>query len=279
MIFIIIINTILLFYASIDRIILNDNTKQFENIYENKGIEICLIMIVIYIDVSFLIAYARVSGKILMDNKFISPYKIIILIGIFGLFYNLIIFLFFIIKGSNTICQNSADRENIYCFGETNYFSELFNNNILDNFIEITCTLIYIFSHFLALAFELLTIKYLNQNFILMSDNVYYEILKIKIFIPEKDKGPLWNNFIILQLAEFFKFIGLLIYLEIIELRFCGLNKNTKINISKRSFKDKIESSCDFNENFDNESVSSIDYKDNENNDGKHIEIENYNKN
>ena len=216
-----------------------------------------------------------------MDNKFISPYKIIILIGIFGLFYNLIIFLFFIIKGSNTICQNSADRENIYCFGETNYFSKLFNNNILDIFIEITCTLIYIFSHFLALAFELLTIKYLNQNFILMSDNVYYEILKIKIFIPEEKKEPLWNNFIILQLAEFFKFIGLLIYLEIIELRFCGLNKNTKINISKRSLKDKIESSYDFNENFDNESVSSIDYKDidNNSNNGKHLQLQNYNKN
>ena len=114
-----------------------------------------------------------------------------------------------------------------------------------------------------------------------MSDNVYYEILKIKIFIPEDNKDKLWNNFIILQLAEFFKFIGLLIYLEIIELRFCGLNKNTKINILKRSLKDKIESSCDFdfNESFDNESEISIDYKDIENNDGKQIEIENYNKN
>ena len=220
-----------------------------------------------------------------MDNKFISPYKIIILIGIFGLFYNLIIFLFFIIKGSNTICQNSADRENIYCFGETDYFYKLFDkdNKLKDIFIEITCTLIYIFFHFLSLIFELLTIKYLNQNFILMSDNVYYEILKIKLLIENKDNPQLRNNLIILKLVEFFKFIGLLIYLEIIELRFCGLNKNTKKNILKRSLKDKIESSCDFdfniNESIDIESDSFINYKDNENNDGKHIEIENYNKN
>ena len=170
MIFIIIINTYLLMITSFDRIILNDNTNQYENIYENKGFKLCLFMIIIYIDISFLIAYARVKEKIFMDNKFISPYKIIILIGIFGLFYNLIIFLFFIIKGSNTICQNSADRENIYCFGETDYFYKLFDkdNKLKDIFIEITCTLIYIFFHFLALIFELLTIKYLNQNFILI---------------------------------------------------------------------------------------------------------------
>jgi len=116
-----------------------------------------------------------------------------------------------------------------------------------------------------------------------MSDNVYYEILKIKLLIENKDNPKLWNNLIILKLVEFFKFIGLLIYLEIIELRFCGLNKNTKKNILKRSLKDKIESSCDFdfnfNESFDVESDGFINYKDNENNDGKHIEIENYNKN
>ena len=44
-----------------------------------------------------------------------------------------------------------------------------------------------------------------------------------------------------------FQFFSLMIYLEIIELNFCGLNKNTKRNIQKREEKETIKSSYELN--------------------------------
>lgn len=54
-------------------------------------------------------------------------------------------------------------------------------------------------------------------------------------------------------IACFFDFFGYIIYLEILELKFCGLNKNIKKNIIKRAINDvKMDeddsSSCDSEE-------------------------------
>ena len=55
-----------------------------------------------------------------------------------------------------------------------------------------------------------------------------------------------------MQFAELFEFFGCLIYLEIIELKFCELNKNLKKAISDRSDEDIMESMT-----VDDESISS----------------------
>ena len=47
-------------------------------------------------------------------------------------------------------------------------------------------------------------------------------------------------QFIILELAEIFAIIGYLIYLEIIELRFNGLDENIKKNITMRAELDSL---------------------------------------
>ena len=44
------------------------------------------------------------------------------------------------------------------------------------------------------------------------------------------------------------QFLGLLIFLEIIELNFCKLNKNTKINIEKRELKEDLNDDDDQND-------------------------------
>lgn len=48
----------------------------------------------------------------------------------------------------------------------------------------------------------------------------------------------LFTAFIIYILAVTFEFIGCLIYLELVELRCFELNKNTKLNIIRRSFRE-----------------------------------------
>ena len=220
-----------IFYASICKIYYNIKGEK-ENIYDKKGITICFLIIIIYINITFLISYSRVKVKKIMNIKFMSPFKIIILIGIFGLFFDFILSLFFIIKNNYKACENDLDKIDIYCYGEIlKYFSQK-KNNILK---EICVTIIYIIFSFFYLLCELLIIRYLSQNHILMSDNLYYEIIKLINFIEEKNKAVIMESFIILQMVEIIKFIGCLIFLEIIELKFCGLNDNLKKKIMLRS--------------------------------------------
>ena len=49
------------------------------------------------------------------------------------------------------------------------------------------------------------------------------------------------GGWFLICLAFFFILIGLFIYLEIIELKFCDLNKNTRIKIAERAKETDIE--------------------------------------
>ena len=235
MIFIAVINTILLISVSFFKNY-EDNTK---NIYEYKGKILCTFGIIINIDISFFIYFARIKVKEIMDNLYISPYKIIILIGIIGFISEIILSLIFRLLDVSKKCNGDNNNNNIYCYFKMNirdYFSELFKiNTFLDVFKEIILILLFIISFFMRIMSELFIIKYLNPSYILISYNIYFEILKLNEYFPnEKDKQSTLK-FIFVQFTQLFEFIGCLIYLEIIELRFCGLNKNLKKNISKRS--------------------------------------------
>ena len=74
---------------------------------------------------------------------------------------------------------------------------------------------------------SILNIYYFNPNFLL----ICYQISKfVQVLIDEKAPGKYYC--IIYFIVQFF---SLMIYLEIIEMNFCGLNKNTKRNIQIRS--------------------------------------------
>lgn len=227
MVFVTLVNSILLIFISICE---NQNYNN-QNIYQHKGLFLCVFAIIIYIDITFLIYYARIHGKITMDIQFISPYKIIIIIGLIGLIFDSFIYLLYFII-SNKKCQNNEI--NIFCYLNIfDYKSEISNNKIRDNiFKEIIITVFFVIFCFIYLICELLVIKYLNPNYILISDNCYFGIIKTIEFISNNN----YNNkkFILFEIANVFQFIGNLIYLELIELKFFGLNKNLKINISKR---------------------------------------------
>ena len=246
MIFIASINTVLLIVASVLNIYEYKENKA--NIYEYKGAFVCFSVIIIYCNLSFLIYYARIHIKILTDIHYISPYKIIISIGIIGFVFELMLLIISFILNSKTKCHQ-IKYINIYCYlNSSNYFSNYSTLNGDKNKIihETSMSFLYLIFYFGGLICELFIIKYLNPNYVLMSDNVYFEVIKLNKFFYEEFSNVNINKnvfiqFSIIQIAQFFEFIGCLIYLELIELRFCGLNKNLKRVISERSLEDLTE--------------------------------------
>ena len=85
--------------------------------------------------------------------------------------------------------------------------------------------------NFFLITFSLLTSFYFEPSFVLISYEFsnFFQVLKDN---PEKAYVVV---FFILQ------FFCLMIVLEIIELNFCGLNKNTKRNISQRGMSELLE--------------------------------------
>ena len=234
------------------------NPNEYHNLYQIKGFLHCFLFALVFIDITFLFSYARVRGKILMDIYFISPFTFSIIIGAIGLFFNFILLMIFITKRNDENYVN--DVKGIYYYlNIPSYFKEISKCEGKEFILEsIIIPILYWFFSFMTLMYELLILKYLNPNYILMSDNIFYEIIKIKDFVLT-NRMPFAGivKFIVLQFAEIFEFIGCTIYLEIIVLNFCNLNKNIKSNIIKRGEKDLHELSVIDESSFFNESIDS----------------------
>lgn len=207
---------------------------------------LCFPVYLIYIGNSFLISYARVLGKSLMELKFISPFKIIFFIGFIGFILTSIILLiceFCIIETKYQYKEiiyegnyNSTDSGIHYdCF--TSYFDDLKESkktNKKEFWAEIFATtpvnLIFIFLEF---NYEILLIYYLNPIYILVSDCIYYGTIALSLFIYNLTCGQTGNSYFDV-ISDVLAFLGYLIYLEIIEIKFLNLNKNIRREISIR---------------------------------------------
>ena len=257
-IFIISTCTILLLTASFLPNSLYD--KNTGNAYKNIEVKLgskfySILFIFIFIALSFIYSFTRVYSKILMQIKFISPYKIIIMFGIIGFIISLI---------ASIVSYKIDYKDNFY-----NYFSamrEVLNGEKPYKFwVEIFCIYpLFIFIDFLEITFRIFTIYYLNPIYVLLKDNIYFSITKLITFLFNISNDRLKiAHFLIAFLAEFLSALGYLVYLEIIELNFCGLNKYikrrlmqkgerefNKLNVSNIIDKDSINS----DENTDKES-------------------------
>ena len=83
------------------------------------------------------------------------------------------------------------------------------------------------------------------------TENSEYDFDKLYQSIFQKD-GPMLLKFT----AAFFEFLGYMIYMEIIQLNFCGLNRDLSKNIKKRAKLDAIISEKDLNEDNDFNDIS-----------------------
>ena len=129
-----------------------------------------------YICSIFFFSYSEVKIKILIDVKYISPYIIIILIGIIGLILNIIIILVSEFNGSKC---NAQSEKNINCYANVlSYFNKIktiFDNNPKDFYFEIFFYFpSFIIFEFLNMASIIFIYKYLNPSYLIFTDNIYF---------------------------------------------------------------------------------------------------------
>ena len=263
LIFIILIGLILILIATFipDKTTGGNAYKNVEKVLIYQLFAIFIILFFIIISCST--AFARVEVKKIMEIKYISPLKLIILIGFIGL----IITSLSLVISSNVECKEGLkDYCKVYLAenSQTKYYDSfpiyISNLNARDTtkfWIEISILYpLIIFGRFIKFYFELLILYYLNPVFVLISDDFYYAIKNLFFILQDDAKVYLKIP------ANIVAIIGYCIYLEIIELRFCGLNKNLRKHIRKRS---KTDNEIEFgeigfandNENEDNNSIFS----------------------
>lgn len=161
--------------------------------------------------------------KWLMDTKFISPYKLLFLEGIFCLISDIIIMILFsFIHCFNVfeICDN---------INSTSLWQGLKNS-----FAHFTFILIFFFGSVGIELFITLTNKYFSSAYRPMFDIILTFISLIKNSNDEIDKYPL-SIFVIKIVLYILILIACLIYNEIIILRFCGLDTDIKECIKNRA--------------------------------------------
>ena len=109
---------------------------------------------------------------------------------------------------------------------------EVFLNSYNDIGILISRLLVNMVIQFFLFLLKILTLAYFTPNHLLICLNLS------KFVISLITRESLLKYLCIIPFA--FQFFSLMVYLEIIELNFCGLNKNVKRNIQKRGDEDML---------------------------------------
>jgi len=177
----------------------------------------------IFLSIIYSILYAIYYIYIykLMKYKYISPYKINYMIGMINL---PIIIIIYIIISFTPLGRYESD----YYYG--NIF-DLFKN--IRNLNTINIILI-------------ITLPFVYGILLFLTNKIIYDFTIYHVYIPslvENFLGIIFKNTeftenIVLISSFFIELIMILIFLEIIELNFCGLNENLIRNIELRSFVD-----------------------------------------
>jgi len=210
----------------------------------NKNYFIFVLIFIIINLFHIFISYVRVRAKVLIDFKYISPYTIIIFIGIFGIILSTLELIF----GHFFKCEgNFRD----YCILESNnnkYLDDIqiylqsLKNKKNDNeksyefYLEILLLLpIFLVTNFFELVCEFWIITHLIPVFVLIKNNFYYGINGIFFIIFNynkfDNKRDILTQFFICEITEITSIICYMIYLQMIELRFCGLDNYLDRNL------------------------------------------------
>ena len=185
-----------------------------------------ILFIVIYLLFIIVDANFITYEKYMMDKLYYSPFVIVFSIGILFLSVS-IFFTIYILMVGNSLYDGK--KYTLQSFSD--YFEEKgYKTTVIYMFY---CSSFRFFLNIL----KILTIYYFTQNHIYTS---YTFIKLVDLLIVKKINYKYFS--IILFIPQF---LGLLIFLEIIELNFCKLNKNTKINIEKRELKEDLNDDDD----------------------------------
>lgn len=257
-----------------------------------------------FLVVSFLISFCRVYEKVLMDFEYISLYKIIICTGIIGVILTLICLCvvtfcncgqFYVPISPEALSLSNYCRITDFNIEEKTityyydniiiYFKNLYEKLnpiiILDNFssnkkefwLEILLVIpSFSVVNFFQITCELLAINKLNPIYLLVRDHFYFGLTNLILLLKNRNNYQeyitTWR-FVFEEGGEVFALIGYLIYFEIIELRFSGMDENLRESIIGRGVKDidpnflgdEGNSSDDEEEKTENSKSEEMDYE------------------
>ena len=250
--------------------------KNAYNIFFDKSgdfYSFIIIAILGYLIGNLLYSFSVVNIRDLINKKYIPHYTLIFFIGCLGLIMTLLSITVSSLISCGTSYSDSKNRISFLCqsikiLNETEDH-KIYSENYFDSFISYKTNLhdayyLYqpgedgkkkkdvileiIFTCFLPIFtfakanFDFLIIKELGPFHILFPE-ILLQITKDFIIIIYKIykklvDGTQIKQFIFITVANIVVFIGLCIYLELLELHFCKLDKNIKKNIAMRSISD-----------------------------------------
>ena len=221
-----------------------NNDKNIKSVFKcyNDYWEVIPFGIITYFIIMISRAFALNEIKVLMQYKYISPIKLLIIYGIIGAVITTIIALISSFFECNSI-NSSLDLKICKIKDKEKYYLENFiiwpndiNNNNNNIILEIMLLLFGMFIYFFYRLFYILIIRSLNAIYIIFSNLIYTSLLIWIGFINEHNiQDYILVYKIIIQIIIIF---GLLIYLEIIELDFCNLNYDVKEKITERGIQE-----------------------------------------
>ena len=274
--FIVIASTLLLLINTVIPQKRMGNKNEFD-LYEDTlgNASYSIFFLIAFICLSFILSYARVKIKFLTETKFISNYKIIIYIGIFGIIMTLIEIIFSecfechldtMNETFKTLCFVNNTKNETYHDEIKTFFDKFGTLSGKDVFINIILILTYPVICFFEISFELLIIYYLNPIYMLVRDNIYNVCLRI-IFVSLRANTDIsayiTPRFFILEFADIFAILGYCVYFQLFELKFCSLNKDINKNIIDRGVKESILLPLDSTQGLGTEAEKNGDNKDN----------------
>ena len=195
---------------------------------------------------SFSTSLQLVLEKYIMEQKFISPYLLLFVEGIIGLVINTIVFIILY-----TYCRN-IDTGDITSFisDSKDYYTIIENFStilptIMENKILIFILILFTITNFLEELFIVLTNYYLFPSYVCTSNSsssfVMWIILELYILaslskvLTKEELNKFLTQSFVSGIGIIVFMIGILLYNEIIIIYVCGMDKNTKKEISSRA--------------------------------------------
>jgi len=178
-------------------------------------------------------SFEIVFEKRLIEKSFISIFKLCFLLGLSTSLFNIIASIITTIISINKYNNDIQKPKMIFSYKD--YFKEMENYSF---FIEILLIFVFMVLNGLYNIFQFVSIKFLSPNHVLITQIIlafYYTI--ILQFLQDITINT--TTLIFSIIFHILCFITQLIFLEIIQLNFCGINKDTKLHIRIRSDLDR----------------------------------------
>ena len=214
--------------------------------------------------------FCWIEAKYLMDVKSYPASKIFLYIGIIGIIFVSICFpilTYFPCKSFNNIEKVDKNYINIetgetlklyleYCqlsdydknsktlhlvYDSFKLILKEYSNTDKTNMIELFVLIpLFFILNLINEIIRLMIVKYLDPNNILIYKNFNYFFQRIIVMIINKgdEQYLTYLQFFLIQLEEFLSIICSMIYIEVLELNFCGFDYELKKNIDKRGDED-----------------------------------------